>query len=332
MSNTAMFIRSDINGHRIKTLVDTGASFTMMSLSCAELCGLKDLIDTSLATKKCSPFGWSMTEGYIRNCPINVAGINLNIGIHVDKELQFELLMGVNFLQSNSCVLDFSQNEMRIGSSKTELMHCSNNIARDFVSWIGGVLGLRQTLSDDETDLKQNIEDTICTTTFIDVPESQIKCKINGVALMACVDTGCTYSMMYNSTPEKCGLMDKLDTSQRGLASTAHGIRESMGMISGVSIQLGKNFYPLRFNVFDVTSKLEHLILGNDFIRKNDCILDYGKNKMLIPSRHMRTADKSSVVTTNEAPSSDYSKFIDASKQNLLTYVKETIVRETMNL
>ena len=333
------FVRSEINGHVIKTFVDSGAANSYISPSWAELYGLTDLIDFSVTANSISMFGCSTTEGLIRKCAINVADTNLKIDLIVDKSMTYELLIGADFLKYNSCVLDYSQNEMRIGSSKTKLIICEYLRFKD---WICRFWGVCQALLDDGTDLTQNTEDiswTIKETNLLHrvakLPDSRIKCIINGVpCIHALVDTGCARSTMYRSTAEKCGLMDKLDTSKIVTLCSMHGEKDSMGTISGFDIQIGNVFYPMICDVSDIKSISDaHMIIGHDFMRKNNCVLDYEKNKLFISTRHMTTAqDKSATVTTDGAPSSQCSTFIDASKQNLLMCVKEAIVRETMNL
>ncbi|CAM9594194.1 unnamed protein product [Phaeothamnion confervicola] len=113
---TMLYIDMEVNGRHIKAFVDSGAQSTIMSLTCAERCGLTHLIDKRFAGEA-RGVGVGKILGRIHMSHIKIGGTFFPCSFTILEKSDVEFLFGLDMLRRHHCVMDLKQSTLAFGST-----------------------------------------------------------------------------------------------------------------------------------------------------------------------------------------------------------------------
>jgi DNA damage-inducible protein 1 len=108
-----LYINIEVNGHPIKAFVDSGAQSTIMSVSCAEKCGVSRLVDTRFAGEA-RGVGTAKIIGRVHIAQMKLGRSFFPISLTVLENDDVDMLFGLDMLKRHRCVIDLSANVLRI--------------------------------------------------------------------------------------------------------------------------------------------------------------------------------------------------------------------------
>jgi len=114
-----LYINCSVNGHPLKAFVDSGAQTTIMSVSCAERCGIMRLVDTRWAGIA-KGVGEQKILGRVHCVPIEIDGAHLTSSFSILEEQSMEMLLGLDMLRRHQMIIDMHKCVLKIGTSDTQ--------------------------------------------------------------------------------------------------------------------------------------------------------------------------------------------------------------------
>eukprot|EP00744_Colponema_vietnamica_P006795 GILI01009849.1.p1 GENE.GILI01009849.1~~GILI01009849.1.p1 ORF type:complete len:307 (-),score=90.48 GILI01009849.1:260-1180(-) len=111
---TMLYISIEVNKHPIKAFVDSGAQSTIMSLSCAERCGLSRLIDRRFAGIAVG-VGTSTIVGKVHMAPLKVGDNFYSCSFTILEDNKVDFLFGLDMLKRFQCCIDLKASVLRFG-------------------------------------------------------------------------------------------------------------------------------------------------------------------------------------------------------------------------
>ena len=114
-----LYVDIEINGHKVKAFVDSGAQSTIMSERCAERCGIMRLVDKRFAGEA-RGVGRAKILGRVHIAMMKAGNSYFPVSITILQQDDVDFLWGLDMLKRYRCKIDLESNSLRVNAEGTE--------------------------------------------------------------------------------------------------------------------------------------------------------------------------------------------------------------------
>ena len=118
---------------------------------------------------------------------------------------------------------------------------------------------------------------------FVSPSMPYVKCKVNGIEVLALIDSGSMITCTNLDLAERCGFVDEIDTRVK-IPVVGVGNKVSIGQNYGVNIQFDDNEIIIPITIIDISLFDCDLIIGLDLFNSYRANINFQENKLILNS------------------------------------------------